>query len=179
MWFELFKAGTMNDRPMDEATTKFGLLMESAQAHQKLAESHLDKLRAHTQDLDGVVRDEIRRTLVEEFQMLTAESRRAAEVLGRIRRSIGLRVAVSSIAVAILCTGIPVAITRWLLPSESDIAGLRVRRDELAASIAALERRGGHIELRHCGETARLCVHVDRSAPAYGEKADYYIVKGY
>jgi hypothetical protein len=169
----------MNDRPMDEATTKFGLLMESAQAHQKLAETHLDKLRAHTLNLDGVVRDEIRRTLVEELQMLTAESRRAAEVLGRIRRSIGLRVAVSSIAVAILCTGIPVAITRWLLPSESDIARLRVRRDELTASIAALERRGGHIELRRCGETARLCVHVDRSAPAYGEKADYYIVKGY
>jgi hypothetical protein len=176
----------MTDRPMnsrseavDEATVKFGLLMESAQAHQKLAETHLDKLRAHTQDLDGVVRDEIRRTLVEELQTLTAESRGAAEVLRRIRRSSGLRVAVSSIAVAILCTGIPVAIARWLLPSESDIAGLRARRDELTASIAALERRGGRIELRRCGETARLCVRVDRSAPAYGEKADYYIVKGY
>jgi hypothetical protein len=169
----------MNDVVMDEATTKFGLLMESAQAHQKLAETHLDKLRAHTEDLDGVVRDEIRRTLVEELQMLTAESRRAAEVLGRIRRSTGLRVAVSSIAIAILSAGIPVAIARWYLPSESDIAGLRVRRDELTASIAALERRGGHIELRHCGEAARLCVHVDRSAPAYGEKADYYVVKGY
>ena len=169
----------MNDRAMDEASMKFGLLMESAQAHQRLAETHLDKLRAHTQDLDGVVRDEIRRTLVEELQMLTSESRRAAEVLRRIRRSIGLRVAVSSIAVAILCTGIPVAIARWILPSESDISGLRVRRDQLTASIAALDRRGGRIELRRCGETARLCVRVDRSAPAYGEKADYYIVKGY
>jgi hypothetical protein len=164
---------------MDEATMKFGLLMESAQAHQKLAETHLDKLRAHTQDLDGVVRDEIRRTLVEELQMLTAESRRAAEVLGRIRRSTGLRVALSSLAVAILCTGIPVAIAHWFLPSESDISGLRARRDQLTASIAAVDRRGGRIELRHCGETARLCVRVDRSAPAYGEKADYYIVKGY
>jgi hypothetical protein len=164
---------------MDEATMKFGLLMESAQAHQKLAETHLDKLRAHTQDLDGVVRDEIRRTLVEELQMLTAESRRAAEVLGRIRRSTGLRVAFSSLAVAILCTAIPVAIAHWFLPSESDISGLRARRDQLTASIAAVDRRGGRIELRHCGETARLCVRVDRSAPAYGEKADYYIVKGY
>ena len=164
---------------MDEATVKFGLLMESAQAHQKLAETHLDKLRAHTQDLDGVVRDEIRRTLIDELQMLTAESRRAADVLRSIRRSIGLRVAASSIAVAILCTGIPVAIARWCLPSESDIAGLRVRRDELTARIAALERQGGRVELRRCGEAARLCVRVDRSAPAYGEKADYYIVKGY
>src|SRR5580658_1795165 len=113
---------------MDEASMKFGLLMESAQAHQKLAETHLDKLRAHTQDLDGVVRDEIRRTLIEELQMLTAESRRAAEVLRRIRRSIGLRVALSSIAVAILCAGIPLASARWFLPTESDIAGLRARR---------------------------------------------------
>jgi hypothetical protein len=88
-------------------------------------------------------------------------------------------VAVSSLAVAILCTAVPVAIARWLLPSESDIAGLRARRDELAASIAALERRGGLVELRRCGEAARLCVRVDRGAPAYGEKADYYIVKGY
>jgi hypothetical protein len=164
---------------VDEASMKFGLLMESAQAHQKLAETHLDKLRAHTQDLDGVVRDEIRRTLVEELQMLTSESRRAAEILRRIRHGIGLRVAVSSIAVAILCAGIPVAIARWLLPSESDIAVLRARRDELTASIAALERQGGRIQLRRCGETARLCVRVDRSAPVYGEKADYYVVMGY
>jgi hypothetical protein len=171
----------MNSRSqaMDEATVKFGLLMESAQAHQKLAETHLDKLRAHTEDLDGVVRDEIRRTLIEELQLLTAESRRAADVLRRIRRSIGLRVAVYSIAVAVLCTGIPVAIARWFLPSESEIVGLRARRDELTASMAALERRGGRIELRRCGETERLCVRVDRSAPTYGEKADFYIVKGY
>lgn len=171
----------MNGRslPMDEATVKFGLLMESAQAHQKLAETHLDKLRAHTQDLDAVVRDEIRRTLIEELQMLTAESRRAAEVLWRIRRSIGLRVALSGIAVAILCAAIPVACAHWFLPTESDIAGLRVRRDQLTANIAGLERRGARIDLRRCGETERLCVRVDRGAPVYGAKADYYIVKGY
>ncbi len=50
---------------------KFGLLMESAQTHQKMAEAHLEKLRAHTQELDGVVREEIRRTLIEELQELT------------------------------------------------------------------------------------------------------------
>ncbi len=55
---------------MDDTTMKFGLLMESAQTHQKLADAHLEKLRAHTRDLDGVVREEIRRTLVEELQDL-------------------------------------------------------------------------------------------------------------
>jgi hypothetical protein len=164
---------------VDDSTMKFGLLMESAQAHQKLAETHLEELRAHTRELDGVVRDEIKRTLIEELQMLTAESTRATEALRRIRRSATVRVGLFGLVTAVLCAGIPTAITRWALPSRSEIAGLQARRDELAASVAALERRGGGIEWRRCGETTRLCVRVDRKAPAYGEKADFYVVAGY
>jgi hypothetical protein len=163
---------------MDDATMKFGLLMESAQAHQRLAETHLEKLRAHTQDLDGVVRDEIRRTLTEELQMLTSESNRCAQALQRIRHGAGVRGALWSIAIAILCTATPLAIMRWTLPSETEIAALRARRNELSASVAVLEGKGGRIDWRHCGETARLCIRVDRKAPAYGEKADFYVVAG-
>ncbi len=164
---------------MDPETVKFGLLMESAQAHQKLAETHLEKLRAHTQDLDGVVRDEIRRTLIEELQMLTTESRRATEVLRQVKRAAASRGVLWSVATAILCTGIPIAMMRWMLPSEPEIAALRVRRDQLASSLESLEQRGGRIELKRCGEAARLCVRVDRKAPTYGEKADFYVVAGY
>ena len=163
---------------MDDATMKFGLLMESAQAHQRLAETHLEKLRAHTQDLDGVVRDEIRRTLTEELQMLASESNRCAQALQRIRHGAGLRGALWSVAIAVLCTATPLVIMRWTLPSENEIAALRARRDELAASVAALERKGGRIDWRHCGETSRLCVRVDRKAPTYGERADFYVVAG-
>jgi len=171
----------MTDRNQvpDDSTMKFGLLMESAQAHQKLAETHLEQLRAHTRDLDGVVRDEIRRTLIDELQMLTAESKRATEALQRIKRSAGVRVGLWSVVIAILCAGIPMAIIRWAMPSGSEIAALRARRDELAANVSALERRGGRIDWRSCGETARLCVRVDRKAPTYGEKSDYYIVAGF
>ncbi|HWX30979.1 MAG TPA: hypothetical protein VNZ53_26520 [Steroidobacteraceae bacterium] len=171
----------MTDRApaLDDATMKFGLLMESAQAHQRLAESQLEKLRAHTRDLDGVVRDEIRRTLIDEMQMLTAESRRAIQVLQRIRRGAAVRTALWCSVMAILCTGIPITIIRCVLPSESEIAGMRARRDELAASVAALERRGGRIEWRRCGADVRLCVRVDRKAPAYGEHADFFVVAGY
>jgi hypothetical protein len=164
---------------MDDATMKFGLLMESAQAHQKLAETHLEKLRAHTQDLDGVVRDEIRRTLIEELQMLTSESKRATEALRRIGRGAVARGGMWSVAIAILCTAAPIVIMRWVLPSETEIAALRVRRDQLAANVAALELRGGRIDWRRCGEAARLCVRVDRRAPTYGERADYYVVADY
>ena len=66
-----------------------------------------------------VVRDEIRRTMVEELQMLTVEIKRAAEVSAenRPRRRLARR-ACGSVAVALLCTGIPIAIVRWALPSE-------------------------------------------------------------
>src|SRR5450432_3153093 len=156
------RAETMSDRAqtMDDSTMKFGLLMESAQAHQKLAETQLEKLRAHTQDLDGVVRDEIRRTLIEELQMLTAESRRATQVFQRIRRGAAARGVLWSVVMAILGTGIPITIMRWALPSESEITGLRARRDELAASVAILERQGGRIDWRRCGATLRLCIRV-------------------
>jgi hypothetical protein len=163
---------------MDDAGMKFGLLMESAQAHQKLAETHLEKLRAHTQDLDGVVRDEIRRTLTEELQMLSRESARCAQALRRSRHGAGVRTALWSLAIAIVCTATPLAVVRYVLPSENEIAALRVRRDELSAGVAALEKHGGGVDWRHCGEAARLCVRVDRKAPAYGEKADFYVVAG-
>ena len=163
---------------MDDATMKLGLLMESAQAHQRLAETHLEKLSAHTQDLDGVVRDEIRRTLIEELQSLTSESKRCVQTLQRIRHGAGVQGALWSVAIAVLCTATPLGILRWTLPSESEIASLRARRDELSASVAALEKKGGRIDWRYCGEAARLCVRVDRKAPTYGEKADFYVVAG-
>ncbi len=171
----------MTDRvpTVDDMTTNVGLLMESVQAHQKLAESHLDQLRAHTRDLDAVVRDEIRRTLIEELQMLWAESKRTTEALQRIRRSATLRAGLWSLAAAILCAGIPPAIVRWTLPSGPEIAALQARRDELSASVAILERQGGRLDWRRCGEKARLCVRVDRKAPTYGEKSDYFVAAGY
>ncbi len=158
---------------------KFGLLMESAQAHQRLAEKNLEKLRAHTQGLDMVVRDEIRRTLIEELQMLAVESKRASEALRRIGRGAVLRGALGTIAIALFGAGMPVALMHWTLPSEHEIGLLRTRRDEMITSMAALERQGGRTEWRHCGEEARLCVRVDRNAPHFGDKGDFYVVEGY
>jgi hypothetical protein len=164
---------------IDDETMKFGLLMESAQAHQKLAETHLEKLRAHMQDLDGVVREEIRRTLIEELQDLTSESRRAAQALRGMKQAANLRALFWSVIVAALSTAIPGAIAHWVLPSAAEISALRARRDQLAASVVRLEQQGGRVDWRHCGDAARLCVRVDRAAPPYGDKADYYVLKGY
>ncbi len=158
---------------------KFGLLMESAQAHQRLAESQLDKLRAHTQDLDSVVRDEIRRTLIEELRMLTAETTRAARALQTLGRRAGLRAAMWSFILVLVCALVPLAVARWALPSAADVSSLRTRRDELRLSVSKLEQLGGRIDWRQCGDARRLCVRVDRKAPTYGEKGDYYVIDGY
>jgi hypothetical protein len=164
---------------LNDATLQAGLLMESAQAHQKLAESQLEKLRMHTQDLDGVVRDEIRRTLVQELSMLTAETTNAARALETIRSGAARRSAIWGLGLAALCTLAPLAIARWVLPTSDEVAALRLQRDELSAAVVRLKAQGGAIDWRRCGEARRLCVRIDRRAPTFGDKADYYVILGY
>jgi hypothetical protein len=164
---------------VEEDTMKLGLLMEAAHAQQALAETTLERLKAHLSDLDDVVREGIKQSLVDELQVLGNESRRASEALRRLGRSANIRVAFWSVGMTVLCTAIPMC-GEWLfLPSQSELAALRSKRDELASSVERLEQRGARIDLRHCGGTDRLCVRVDRKAPIYGEAADYYVVKGY
>jgi hypothetical protein len=167
------------DVPLDETTVKFGLLMESAQAHQRLAETHLEKLRTHVQDLDGIVREEIRRTLIDELQELTDETHRATQALRGMKRSAGLRHFGWILLVTVFCTALPAALMHYLLPSPGEVAQLRGQRDRLVTEIAQLERQGGRVQWHRCGESARLCARIDRHAPAYGEKGDYYVLAGY
>jgi hypothetical protein len=169
----------MTDAACGAETMQLGLLMEAAQAQQRLGAESLERLAAHTRDLEATVRDEIRRTVAEELGGLASESLRAAQSLQRVRRAANVRVLAWTICMAAVCSGAALAEAWWLLPSQREIAALRARRDALAASIARLEERGGSVDLRRCGTRSRLCVRVDRHAPAYGADADYLIVKGY
>ncbi len=164
---------------VDDDTMKFGLLMESAQAHQRIAEAHLEKLRTHTQDLDGVVRDEIRRTLVDELKSLTTETDRAAQALRAMKQTADRRGLLWNLGIAALCAAVPCAIAHYVLPSRAEVDSLRQRRDALTQNLQELERRGAKLDLRTCGAQLRLCVRVDRKAPAFGDESDYYVVKGY
>ena len=169
---------------MTEAATgneamKLGLLMEAAQAQQQLGRESLERLAAHTRDLEAIVRDEVRRTVVEELGSVASASRRAAESLQRVRRAANVRVLLWTVSIATVCSGVAVGEAWWLRPSQQQMAALRARRDALAANITRLQRRGGSVDLRECGARGRLCVRVDRHAPAYGADADYLIVKGY
>lgn len=163
---------------IDEAM-KMGLLMEAAQAQQRLGQESLERLAEHTRDLDAIVRDEIRRTVAEALGNLAGESRRATESLQRMRRAANVRTLFWTVSMAIIGSGVAMGEAWWVLPSQSEVAALRARRDALAADIARLEQRGGLLDVRRCGVRARLCVRVDRNAPAYGPGADYLVIKGY
>jgi hypothetical protein len=164
---------------MDDTTLQLGLLMEAAQTHQKAAESALRKLKSSTTELASQLREEVRTVLTEQLRALASDSNRAAAALRQVQRAANVRALVWSLGITGLCSAIPVLLACWLLPSRSEIASLRARRDELTTKIASLEERGGRIDLRHCGKGARLCVRVDRKAPTYGEQSDYLVVRGY
>jgi len=157
----------------------FGLLLDTAQAHQQATEQHLEALKSHTRDLDAIVRDEIRRTLVEELQLLTAEIDKALRALQSLRLGAAVRTASWSGGVVVLTALIPGLVLWWSTPSATQIASLRAERDALNANLARLEAQGARVEWRRCGEARRLCVRIEHGAPAYGESGDFYIVKGH
>jgi len=156
-----------------------GLLMESVQAQQQHVEAAVERLTNLTEDLDAIVREAIRLAFAEEFRALGVASQRAAEALQAVRRTASLRIAAWSIAVAGGCSLMPLIVSLTVLPSHAELARMQAQRDELASAVARLEHWGGRVDLRRCGPARRLCVRVDRDAPAFGGQSDYLIVKGY
>lgn len=163
---------------MDQDSVKLGLLMETAQTHQRLAEATIEKLSQHTQALETVARDQIQRALVDALQTVHAEVQGATEALQKIKRAADARVTLWTLGLTAISAGMALFIAWWVLPTPHEIARLRTERDELASNIAVLNQRGAHADLRRCG-TGHVCVRVDLSAPRYGESSDYMVIRGY
>jgi len=163
---------------MDQDSVKLGLLMETAQTHQRLAEAAIEKLSEHTQALEAMARDQIQRTLVDALKTVDTEAQRAVEALQNIKREANVRVTLWTLGFTVISAAIALLITWWVLPTPAEIARLRTERDELASNLAVLNQRGARADLRRCG-TGCVCVRVDLSAPRYGESSDYMVIKGY
>jgi hypothetical protein len=164
---------------LDEESMKLGLLLETAQSQQRLIASSLKQLKGHTQELDTILREQVHRTLCEQFGALVEESAAAVQTLHALKHAAGLRFATWIVVTTLIVTAMTLLSAWWLLPSRSQIDALRMRQTQLNTAIANLEQRGGRIDLRRCGEGERWCVRIDRQAPVYGEQADYYVLKGY
>ena len=165
--------------PAPDDTVKLGLLLEAAEAQQRLAESSLAALHEQLNGLDHVVRDEVRETLITELGALTSEAAQAASILARLRRVMDLRVALWTV----LMTGLPAltsvaALWHWM-PSAQELAARRSQLAQLQSAVRQLEGAGGSAQLQRCGPSARLCVRVDVRAGAFGSAGDYRVVAGY
>lgn len=164
---------------IDGGTVRIGLLMETVQAQQQLAENGLAALQLQLRNLDAVVRNEVRETLVAEFSGLAAESGRATAALNGLRRAINLRAVLWSVLTTALPTvGSTVALWHWM-PSASELAARRAQILQLQTQASQLERAGGRVDLRRCGDSQRLCVRVDMRAGAFGASGEYRVVSGY
>lgn len=163
---------------MDDTTQKVGLLIETAETTQQLSSALLERLQQQVQGLDAIVRQEIRRTLIEELREVHTESQRAAESLRRLQRVAVRRCVFGTLALSLSCTAVSLMVAAWWLPSPSQIAALTAQRADLLANLELLKQHGAHAELRPCGGH-HLCVRVDLQQARYGEKSDYFVLHGY
>ena len=163
---------------MDQDRVKLGLLVEAAQAHQKLAEAAVEKLNERAKGLEAVVKDQVRRALADGLVGLHAETKAAVEALQAVKRAANVRVALWTLGVTAAAAGIALIVAWWVLPTPAEIIALRTERDELASNIASLNQRGARADVRRCG-TGQLCVRVDLKAPRYGDSSDYLVIKSY
>jgi len=164
---------------MEDSLLAVGTLLDAVHAQQKSVEAAVRDFAAYLSGLDEVIRGEVRRAFTEECEAVSEASRGAAVALEAVSRAASVRVALWCIGVVAGCTAIPVAVVRAFVPTPSEIAALRVEEGRLRDSVTQLKEQGAEIVLKRCGARERLCVRVDRSAPAYGEGRDYFVAKGY
>ena len=157
---------------------KLGLLMETAQTHQRLAEAAIEKLSEHTQALEAVARDQIQRALADGLKTVHTEAQRAVEALQKMKREVNACLTQWTLGLTVISAAIALFIAWWVLPTPAEIARLRTERDQLASNIAVLNQHGARADLRRCGG-GHMCVRVDLSAPRYGESSDYMVIRGY
>ena len=127
----------------------------------------------------GSIRSETRTALaqtvksaVDALESATANAGTAGEDLQAASTWLSWKVAMATGIVASALLATIVGGSMLLVPSPKEIAGLR-------ANAAALEAKGGKVNLTLCGPQRRLCAEIDTKADAWGENSQFRILKGY
>ncbi len=163
--------------PLSE-TLRVGLLLETAQAQQRVGEELFERLRDHLRALDAMVRAEVARAACESLGALSSEAEQAQATLRRLGQGTTIRLLAWNTAAMALSVAVTFAIVHLLLPSRAQVSELRARRELYAADIRRLRQFGGAVDLRRCGTTGKLCVRVHPNGPRYGRHGDYLLVNG-
>ena len=113
---------------------------------------------------------------VKALQGVTARAEQAEESLHQAASSISWKWAAIWASTSCVLLASIVALSMLLVPTPNEIADLR-------ANVAALEARGGKIQLVQCGPSNRLCAKIDvkanKSTGGWGTEGQYMILQGY
>ena len=162
---EMNKAGHASARIIEQATRI---------AVEKAVQAALASVQQQTQSTLG---DSVT-PAVKALQGVTARAEKAEESLHQAASSISWKWAAIWVATSCVLLASIVALSMLLVPSPNEIAALR-------ANVAALEARGGKIQLVQCGPSPsnRLCAKIDvkanKSTGGWGAEGEYMILKGY
>ena len=156
---EMNKAGHASARIIEQATRI---------AVEKAVQAALASVQQQTQSTLG---DSVN-PAVKALQGVTARAEQAEESLHQAASSISWKwAAIWTVTSCVLLASL-VALSMLLVPSPNEIADLR-------ANAAALEAKGGKVNLTLCGSQKRLCAEIDTKADTWGEKGQFRILKGY
>ena len=165
------RAGTAVEE-MNKAGHASALIIEKATriAVEKAVQAALANVQQQTQSTLG---DSVN-PAVKALQGVTTRAEQAEESLHQAASSISWKWAAIWTLIACGLLASVVGLSMLLVPSPNEIAALR-------ANVAALESRGGKINLTTCGK--RLCAEIDvkanKSTGGWGKDGDYMILKGY
>ena len=163
------RAGTAVEE-MHKAGLASSLIIEKATrvAVEKAVQAALANVQQQTQSTLG---DSVN-PAVKALQGVTARAEQAEESLHQAASSISWKwAAIWTVTSCVLLASL-VALSMLLVPSPNEIADLR-------ANAAALEAKGGKVNLTLCGSQKRLCAEIDTKADTWGEKGQFRILKGY
>lgn len=167
------RAGTAVE-DMSKAGHASALIIEKATriAVEKAVQGSLASLQQQTQSTLG----ESFMPAVKALQGATGRAEQAEESLHQAASWISWKWAAIWASTSCVLLASIVGLSMLLVPSPSEIADLR-------ANVAALEARGGKIQLVQCGPSNRLCAKIDvkanKSTGGWGTEGQYMILEGY
>lgn len=167
------RAGTAVE-DMSKAGHASALIIEKATriAVEKAVQGSLASLQQQTQSTLG----ESVMPAVKALQGATERAEQAEESLHQAASWISWKWAAIWASTSCVLLASIVGLSMLLVPSPNEIADLR-------ANVAALEARGGKIQLVQCGPSNRLCAKIDvkanKSTGGWGTEGQYMILEGY
>ncbi|MGH2448228.1 MAG: hypothetical protein ACRDFS_06450 [Chloroflexota bacterium] len=158
---------------MDDAALQAGLLLDLAKQQHAAADAAVKRLTEHTQSLDTVIRDTLRRTLIAELGEFQAELDEAVAALHRVHLTAGNRALWITPIFAVLGASLGFLPMLAFVPTRVEIA-------DRQATVAALDGRSGAFDVRHCARgrgAPKVCVRIDKARGAFGPDGDYYVLR--